>query len=67
MFAGRVKNCKSLVLQDKSNIELFLSPDTLMKADQLVSSRTTQFYIHHASSDKSNHGIIGLSENKTIA
>ena len=25
VFAGRVKNCKSLVLQDKCNIEIFLS------------------------------------------
>ena len=26
MFAGRLKNCKSPVLQDKCNIEIFLSP-----------------------------------------
>ena len=38
-----------------------------MKIDQLASSASTQFYVHHASSDKTNHGIIGLSENQTIA
>ena len=27
VFAGQVKICKSLVLQDKCNIEIFFSPD----------------------------------------
>ena len=26
VFTGHVKNCKSLILQDKCNIEMFLSP-----------------------------------------
>ena len=25
-FAGQIKNCKSLILQDKSNFEIYLSP-----------------------------------------
>ena len=33
VFAGRVKiDCKSLVLQDKCNIEIFLSPDSVLPA-----------------------------------
>ena len=40
-FAGQIKNCKSLVLQDKFNIEIFLSP---VKCVVIMSSVPTHFF-----------------------
>ena len=45
MFEGRLENNKSLVLQDKCNIEIFLSPAVLSRIARTPFSTVTFLYV----------------------
>ena len=41
---GTSENCKSLVLQDKCNIEIFLSPEDVLPALKIFALAASLFY-----------------------